>query len=330
MREREKVTAVRSGLTPERSRDLLSAVHLDTETDAMAHAKQRSTGSAERPSLDGFPTDLSGAEQGRPARRSPSASASTFIRLQFTDILGINKNVEVPRSQFEKALDGEIMFDGSSIEGFVRIEESDMLLKPDLAHLPDPARTTTRAAGSPGCSATSTPRTSSRSPAARAPRSSASSTRARKLGFAMMAGCEAEFFLFEKAPDGVADHQHPRLGAYFDLGPLDQGEEIRRVIVEQLVEMGFEVEAAHHEVAHRPARDRLQVRRRADHGGQPHHLQVRRPQRRQPLRLHRVVHAQADRGHQRQRDAHAPVAVPRQGERVLRSRRPSTSSPRPR
>src|SRR5215471_20847928 len=56
-----------------------------------------------------------------------------FLRLQFTDILGINKNVEVPASQFEKALDGDIMFDGSSIEGFVRIEESDMLLSPDLS-----------------------------------------------------------------------------------------------------------------------------------------------------------------------------------------------------
>src|SRR5882724_12734853 len=54
------------------------------------------------------------------------------LRLQFTDILGINKNVEVPESQFDKALEGDIMFDGSSIEGFVRIEESDMLLKPDL------------------------------------------------------------------------------------------------------------------------------------------------------------------------------------------------------
>src|SRR5213080_2236502 len=55
-----------------------------------------------------------------------------FMRLQFTDILGINKNVEIPSSQFEKALSGDIMFDGSSIEGFVRIEESDMLLAPDL------------------------------------------------------------------------------------------------------------------------------------------------------------------------------------------------------
>src|SRR4030081_1375758 len=56
-----------------------------------------------------------------------------FLRLQFTDILGVNKNVEIPSSQFEKALAGDIMFDGSSIEGFVRIEESDMLLAPDLS-----------------------------------------------------------------------------------------------------------------------------------------------------------------------------------------------------
>src|SRR5215218_4395012 len=55
-----------------------------------------------------------------------------FMRLQFTDIVGVIKNVEIPRSQFEKALDGEIMFDGSSIEGFTRIEESDMLLIPDF------------------------------------------------------------------------------------------------------------------------------------------------------------------------------------------------------
>src|SRR5438552_15409109 len=54
------------------------------------------------------------------------------LRLQFTDILGVNKNVEVPQSQFEKALEGDIMFDGSSIEGFVRIEEFDMVLRPDL------------------------------------------------------------------------------------------------------------------------------------------------------------------------------------------------------
>src|SRR5881392_3398965 len=62
-----------------------------------------------------------------------TANNVRFLRLQFTDILGINKNVEVPASQFEKALAGDMMFDGSSIEGFVRIEESDMLLAPDLS-----------------------------------------------------------------------------------------------------------------------------------------------------------------------------------------------------
>src|SRR6202140_5732834 len=62
-----------------------------------------------------------------------AANNVRFLRLQFTDILGINKNVEIPASQFSKALDGDIMFDGSSIEGFVRIEESDMLLTPDLS-----------------------------------------------------------------------------------------------------------------------------------------------------------------------------------------------------
>src|SRR6059058_1734909 len=62
-----------------------------------------------------------------------TANNVRFLRLQFTDILGINKNVEIPASQFEKALAGDIMFDGSSIEGFVRIEESDMLLSPDLS-----------------------------------------------------------------------------------------------------------------------------------------------------------------------------------------------------
>src|SRR5437870_10455705 len=61
-----------------------------------------------------------------------NANNVRFLRLQFTDILGVNKNVEVPASQFEKALAGDIMFDGSSIEGFVRIEESDMLLAPDF------------------------------------------------------------------------------------------------------------------------------------------------------------------------------------------------------
>src|SRR3954462_5206105 len=84
----------------------------------------------ERPNLEGFPLDLSNAGKDDVLELARRFSVD-FLRLQFTDILGVNKNVEVPRSQFEKALDGEIMFDGSSIEGFVRIEESDMILRPD-------------------------------------------------------------------------------------------------------------------------------------------------------------------------------------------------------
>jgi len=94
-----------------------------------------------------------------------------FLRLQFTDILGVNKNVELPASQFEKALDGDIMFDGSSIEGFVRIEESDMLLSPDLSTF-QLFRGVTPRIGSRGSSATSTRRMGSRSMAIRALRSS--------------------------------------------------------------------------------------------------------------------------------------------------------------
>ncbi len=100
-----------------------------------------------------------------------------FLRLQFTDILGVIKNVEVPDRQFGEALDGRIMFDGSSIEGFVRIEESDMYLKPDLATFQVFPWTDRRAARRVGraSSATSPTRTARRSPAVRGRRSSASS-----------------------------------------------------------------------------------------------------------------------------------------------------------
>ena len=211
----------------------------------MATGRARRT--TERPGLDGFPTDLAGARKGD-IRQLADRFGVDFLRLQFTDILGINKNVEVPPSQFEKALDGELMFDGSSIEGFVRIEESDMLLRPDLAtfrilpydeqgariarllcdiHNPD---------GSPfdGC-----PRHTLKRQMARA----------KALGFEMMAGCEAEFFLFEKSADGAPTTITHDYASYFDLGPVDQGEQIRRELADVLEMMGFEIEAAHHEVA---------------------------------------------------------------------------------
>ncbi|MBA2707223.1 MAG: glutamine synthetase, partial [Gemmatimonadaceae bacterium] len=173
-----------------------------------------------------------------------------FLRLQFTDILGVNKNVEIPRSQFEKALDGDIMFDGSSIEGFVRIEESDMLLAPDLSTFQvfpwgdsdnRVARLICDINTPDGQPFDGDPRRVLRRQL----------DRARELGFSTMnAGMEAEFFMFKTGPNGEATTTTHDVGAYFDLAPVDLGEDARRAIVDVLEQMGFEVEAAHHEVAH--------------------------------------------------------------------------------
>jgi glutamine synthetase len=172
-----------------------------------------------------------------------------FLRLQFTDILGVNKNVEVPASQFAKALAGDIMFDGSAIEGFVRTEESDMLLRPDLATFRvvpwgDPETRVARVI----CDITMPDGT----PFAGDPRAvlKRQIARAADAGFTMMAGMEAEFFLFRPAPDGGPTTQTHDVGGYFDLAPVDLGEDARRAMVDLLQRMGFEIEAAHHEVAH--------------------------------------------------------------------------------
>ncbi len=172
-----------------------------------------------------------------------------FLRLQFTDLMGALKNVEVPRSQFEKALDGQILFDGSSIEGFVRIEESDMLLVPDFETFtvnpwtsPDGTRVARlicdvyRPDGSPfeGC-----PRLCLKRQV----------EKASALGFTAVFGPEPEFFLFQRDERGNPLVETHDVGGYFDLTPVDLGEECRRDIVVVLEAMGFEVEAAHHEVA---------------------------------------------------------------------------------
>ncbi len=172
-----------------------------------------------------------------------------FLRLVFTDIHGVIKNVEVPDSQFDKALAGEIMFDGSSIEGFVRIQESDMLLRPDYGSLrifPAHDGEVNRRAilicdvalpdGSPF---PGDPRYVLRRAV----------EKAKTLGLTPMFGPEAEFFLFHRAADGSPTTVTHDQGAYFDLSPVDRGESARRSIVNILERMGFEVEAAHHEVA---------------------------------------------------------------------------------
>ena len=171
-----------------------------------------------------------------------------FLRLQFTDIDGIIKNVEIPESQFEKALDGQIMFDGSSIEGFTRIEESDMLLVPDFdtfqvfpweANQGKVGRLICDIANPDG------------SPFAGCPRGALKRVvaKAKSMGYEMMAGPEAEFFLFQRDANGAAIPATHDTGGYFDLSPRDLGEEARRDITLVLEAMGLEVEAAHHEVA---------------------------------------------------------------------------------
>ena len=171
-----------------------------------------------------------------------------FLRLQFTDILGTIKNVEIPNRQFAQALDGQVMFDGSSIEGFVRIEESDMYLRPDLSTFcifPWSGPTGEKLARlicdiynpdeTPfvGC-----PRTTLKKVIAMADR----------MGVQMKAGPEAEFFLFQTRNGRPTTESHDA-ASYFDLSPVDQGEDVRREIVLALEAMGLLVDAAHHEVA---------------------------------------------------------------------------------
>ena len=171
-----------------------------------------------------------------------------FLRLQFTDILGVIKNVEVPDKQFADALDGHIMFDGSSIEGFVRIEESDMYLSPDLSTFR--VFPWTHNSGEKVARVICDVLNPDRSPFAGCPRLTLKRVieRAQRMGYRMMAGPEAEFFLFQ-AQDGEPVLETHDAGGYFDLTPVDKGEEVRRQIVLALEGMGFEIEAAHHEVA---------------------------------------------------------------------------------
>lgn len=172
-----------------------------------------------------------------------------FIRLQFTDILGTIKNVEIPISQLEKALDNKMMFDGSSIEGFVRIEESDMLLYPDLntwvvfpwtAEKGKVARLICDIYTPEGTPFEGDPRNNLRRVLGEM----------EELGFTNFnLGPEPEFFLFKLDEKGEPSLELNDQGGYFDLAPTDLGENCRRDIVLELEEMGFEIEASHHEVA---------------------------------------------------------------------------------
>lgn len=172
-----------------------------------------------------------------------------FLRLMFTDLMGSIKNVEVPTSQLDKLLDNKLMFDGSSIDGFVRIEESDMYLIPDLSTwMVFPwgsehgrvARLICEVYTADGKPFTGDPR----------------NNLIRLMGEMKDAGFtsfnigpEPEFFLFKMDENGDPTLKLNDKGSYFDLAPMDLGENCRRDIVLEMEKMGFEVEAAHHEVA---------------------------------------------------------------------------------
>lgn len=171
-----------------------------------------------------------------------------FIRLQFTDIYGFLKNVSITSEQLTRALQGQILFDGSSIQGLMEMEESDLFLLPDpktftlfpwrpregavarmICDIVDP-----EGEKSPGCARS---------------RLKQVLQKIKEKGFTINMGPEAEFFLFHTDEEG-----HPTLkthdrGGYFDLSPLDQGEDARRDIILTLQEMGISVDSSHHESA---------------------------------------------------------------------------------
>ena len=171
-----------------------------------------------------------------------------FIRLQFTDIYGTIKNMAVTVSQLEKALDNRCVFDGSSVEGFAELGESDMYLYPDLntfeifpwrpqqgkvarmicdVHYPDGR------------------------PFELDPRYILKKVvkEAEEMGYTLKASPECEFFLFHTDEDGIPTTITHEQGSSFDVGPLDLGENARRDMVLTLEDMGFNVETSHHELA---------------------------------------------------------------------------------
>ncbi|NLC69323.1 MAG: type I glutamate--ammonia ligase [Clostridiaceae bacterium] len=170
-----------------------------------------------------------------------------FIRLQFTDIFGILKNVAIPVSQLGKALDNKCMFDGSSIEGFVRIEESDMYLRPDInTFVIFPWRPQVGKVARFICDVYNPDGT----PFEGDPRYVLKKVlkKAEDMGWGTFnVGPECEFFLFLTDSDGNPTTRTQDNAGYFDLGPVDLGENARRDIVIALEEMGFEIEASHHE-----------------------------------------------------------------------------------
>ncbi|MCG0873712.1 glutamate-ammonia ligase [Lactiplantibacillus plantarum] len=182
-------------------------------------------------------------------RRIVKEENVNFLRLMFTDLFGTIKNVEVPVSQLDKLLDNKLMFDGSSIDGFVRIEESDMYLYPDLSTwLIMPWNTEHGKIARIICEVY----TSDRKPFEGDPRNNLIRVLKdmREAGYTSFnCGTEPEFFLFKMNEKGEPTTELNDKGSYFDLSPMDLGENCRRDIALELERLGFNVEASHHEVA---------------------------------------------------------------------------------
>ena len=181
--------------------------------------------------------------------RAAEATGIRFVQLQFTDIIGRVKAVTIPIHQLEGSVTHGTWFDGSSIEGFTRIAESDQYLMPDMG-------TFSEIPWQPGSGPRGTARvicdvfTPRGEPFVGDPRHvlRRQVERARKLGYLVNMGPELEFFLFRRDADGkVAPLPHD-LAGYFDFS-TDLAQEVRQDMVDALEAFGIRVEAAHHEVA---------------------------------------------------------------------------------
>ncbi|EMA20738.1 type I glutamate--ammonia ligase [Haloarcula argentinensis] len=174
-----------------------------------------------------------------------------FLRLQFTDILGTIKNVSITADQAEKAFTEGIYFDGSSINGFVRIQESDMRLDPDPSTFSVLPWRENVEGGSSARLICDVIDTSTGEPFSGDPRGvlKRAIERAEDMGYTVNAAPEPEFFLFEEDEEGRATTKTNDAGGYFDLAPKDLASDVRRDIIYGLEDMGFDIEASHHEVA---------------------------------------------------------------------------------
>ena len=190
-------------------------------------------------------------ESGRPANKRDVIKLAKernvrFVRLVFADIFGVSKNVSIPATELEAALNGRVTFDGGSIDGFVRGEELDMVLRPDPATFalypwatPDgaEARLICNIEMPDGSPFEGDPRTT----LARNVESSASVLPGLQIGL------EVEFYLFERRESEYGSTSTSDVGSYFDFSANDRGEDARNAIVAALQAMGIRIASAHHE-----------------------------------------------------------------------------------